>query len=253
MTPNDKQTAKKSGHGHVSCFDFGQDMPRLRNVLSDTILCERNHPLDHHQVCRSWTLHLDSWMPRAISWNRLNDKPISKAKNAKTSKTKRVTRITRTRRRRSRISLGHARPPRQSRRLSPASYRAGSCRLCDSRQQMLQEVPQTMSTKSIAWFRSSKGPGSCCWAGRNLAKPTRNHSAWFCSLMSIRENSKNITDQTPKPKLHLLASPCRWFHLWPHSECKKEQRARKARPGGRLFYTGQAGWAGSAGLCWFGF
>ena len=34
-------------------LDFGQDMPRLRNVLSDTILCERNHPLDHHQVCRS--------------------------------------------------------------------------------------------------------------------------------------------------------------------------------------------------------
>ena len=65
-----KQTTKKSGYGHVSCFDFGQDMPRLRNVLSDTIPCERNHPLDHHQVCRSWTLHLDSCMPRAksIEW-----------------------------------------------------------------------------------------------------------------------------------------------------------------------------------------
>ena len=211
-------------------------------------------------ITRSAAVELCTWIHECQEQSLDIDWTISKAKNARTSKKKRVTRISRTRRRRSRLSLGHARPPRQSRRLSPASYRAGSCRLCDSRQQMLQEVPQTMSTKSIAWFRSSKGPGSCCWAGRNLAKPTRNHSAWFCSLMSIRENSKNITDQTPKPKLHLLASPCRWFHLWPHSECKKEQRARKARPGGRSFmlaklvllvYAGSGFNAGCAGFGYF--
>lgn len=87
-------------------------------------------------------------------------------------------------------------------------------------------------------------------------------SAWQGSDQP-NNNNFQVTDQTPKPKLHLLASPCRWFHLWPHSECKKEQRARKARPGGRLFilaklvglvllvYAGSGFNAGCAGFGYF--
>ena len=69
------------------------------------------------------------------------------------------------------------------------------------------------------------------------------------------ENSQNITDQTPKPKLHLWASPCRWtyskaFHLWPHSV-----RAKRVQVGGSGWFTlaklvGLV-YAGFGSLCWF--